>query len=105
MLNAHECAHGLNTPTDGWARIMEDECLRSEVNVIEDCRIDRSIQKKFPGVVKNYLNGFDIIGKKKFLGTKGKGLNKELMLIDKINLFYKSSKRLPILSPLLITIG
>ena len=96
MLIAHECAHALHTPTDGWARIMHDDSLRSYVNVLEDCRIDRIIQKQYPGVVKNYLNGFDILEKQNFFGTKGKDLNKELMLIDKINLFYKSSKRLPI---------
>jgi len=95
MLIAHECAHALHTPTDGWAKI-EDDSLRSYVNVLEDCRIDRIIQKQYPGVVKNYLNGFDILEKQNFFGTKGKDLNKELMLIDKINLFYKSSKRLPI---------
>jgi len=95
MLIAHECAHALHTPTDGWAKI-EDDSLRSYVNVLEDCRIDKIIQKQYPGVVKNYLNGFDLLEKQNFFGTNGKDLNKELMLIDKINLFYKSSKRLPI---------
>ena len=96
MLIAHECAHALHTPVDGWKSIMHDDSLRSYVNVLEDCRIDRIIQKQYPGVVKNYLNGFDILEKQNFFGTNGKDLNKELMLIDKINLFYKSSKRLPI---------
>ena len=96
MLIAHECAHALHTPTDGWARIMHDNSLRSYVNVLEDCRIDRIIQKQYPGVVKNYLNGFDILEKQNFFGTHGKDLNTELMLIDKINMYYKSSKRLPI---------
>ena len=95
MLIAHECAHALHTPADGWAKI-EDDSLRSYVNVLEDCRIDRIIQKQYPGVVKNYLNGFDILEKQNFFGTNGKDLNKELMLIDKINVFYKSSKRLKI---------
>ena len=96
MLIAHECAHALHTPTDGWAKIASDNSLRSYVNVLEDCRIDRIIQKQYPGVVKNYLNGFDILEKQNFFGTHGKDLNTELMLIDKINLYYKSSKRLPI---------
>ena len=96
MLIAHECAHALHTPTDGWSKIANDNSLRSYVNVLEDCRIDRIIQKQYPGVVKNYLNGFDILEKQNFFGTHGKDLNTELMLIDKINLYYKSSKRLPI---------
>jgi len=96
MLIAHECAHALWTPTDGWAKLKDDNELRSYVNVIEDCRIDKMIQKKYPGVVKNYINGFEILDKQNFFGIKDKDINKDLMLIDKINLFYKSSKRLPI---------
>ena len=95
MLIAHECAHALWTPTDGWAKIADDNELRSYVNVLEDCRIDKKIQKKYPGVVKNYLNGFDIMDDQDFFGIKNKDINSDLMLIDKINLYYKSSKRLP----------
>ena len=100
MLIAHECAHALHTPFDGWKSIMNDDELRSYVNVLEDCRIDRMIQKQYPGVVKNYINGFDLLEKQDFFGTHGKDINKDYMLIDKINLYYKSSKRLPfIFSP------
>ena len=60
MLVAHECAHALFTPTNGWKKIADDNELRSYVNVLEDCRIDAKIQKKYPGVVENYLNGFEI---------------------------------------------
>ena len=95
MLIAHECSHALWTPTDGWAKIADDNELRSYVNVLEDCRIDKKIQKKYPGVVRNYLNGFDIMASQDFFGIKDKNLDNELMLIDKINLYYKSSKRLP----------
>ena len=66
------------------------------VNVLEDCRIDKKIQTQYPGVVRNYINGFDILNKANFFGTKDKDINKDYMLIDKINMFYKSSKRLPI---------
>ena len=95
MLIAHECAHALWTPSDGWAKIANDNELRSYVNVLEDCRIDKLIQKKYPGVVRNYLNGFDIMDDQDFFGIKDKDINNDLMLIDKINLYYKSSKRLP----------
>ena len=57
MSIAHECAHALYTPYEEWEGITDNE-LRSYVNVIEDTRIDKLIQKKYPGVVKNYENGF-----------------------------------------------
>src|SRR6056300_206210 len=94
MLIAHECSHALFTPYEEWEGINDSE-LRSYVNVIEDTRIDKLIQAKYPGVVKNYMNGFDILEKKNFFGLFGKDINKELMIIDKINLRSKSLNRLP----------
>ena len=84
MLIAHECAHALFTPNKSWKSIAGDDELRAYVNVLEDCRIDAKIQKKYPGVVRNYLNGFDILQSKNFFGLKDKNLDTGLMLIDKI---------------------
>ena len=94
MLIAHECAHALWTPYEQWQGIDNAE-LRSYVNVLEDCRIDLLIQAKYPGVVRNYQNGFDILEKQNFFGIAGKDINKEFMIIDKINLRSKSLQRLP----------
>ena len=94
MLIAHECAHALWTPYEKWENIDSKE-LRSYVNVLEDTRIDKKIQKKYPGVVKNYQNGFDILEKQNFFGFGGKDINKDFMIIDKINLRSKSMGRLP----------
>ena len=95
MLIAHECAHALFTPYKQWEEIASDNELRAYVNVLEDTRIDKLIQKKYPGVVRNYENGFDILDKKNFFGLVGKDINKDLMLIDKINIRSKSLNRLP----------
>src|SRR5210317_1304816 len=94
MLIAHECSHALFTPYEEWEGINDSE-LRSYVNVIEDTRIDKLIQAKYPGVVKNYMNGFDILEKKNFFGLMGKDVNKDLMIIDKINIRSKSLNRVP----------
>ena len=94
MLIAHECAHALFTPTKSWKEITDDDELRSYINVLEDTRIDHLIQKKYPGVIKNYEMGFDILNAKNFFGIKDKNINNELMLIDKINLRSKSLNRL-----------
>ena len=94
MLIAHECSHALFTPYEQWEGINDSE-LRSYVNVIEDTRIDKLIQAKYPGVIKNYLNGFDILEKKNFFGLMGKDVNKDLMIIDKINIRSKSLNRVP----------
>ena len=75
---------------------LEDPKYRAYVNVIEDTRIDKLIQKKYPGIVRNYINAFEILMKDNFFGLKGKDVNTDLMLIDKINMYYKSSKKLSI---------
>jgi len=95
MLTAHECSHALHTPLKAWSKL-EDPKYRAYVNVIEDTRIDKLIQKKYPGIVKNYINAFDVLMKQNFFGLKGKNVNADLMLIDKINMYYKSSKKLNI---------
>ena len=94
MLIAHECAHALYTPFKAWEEIASDKELRMYVNVLEDCRIDKLIQAKYPGVVKNYMNGFDILEQQDFFGLFGKNINNDLMLIDKINMRSKSLNRL-----------
>ena len=82
MLVAHECAHALYTPENGWKKIADDNELRAYVNVLEDCRIDAKVQKKYPGVITNYLNGFEILNRQNFFGLKDKDYDKDLMLID-----------------------
>ena len=96
MLIAHECSHALYTPNKKWQEIASDDELRQYVNVLEDTRIDHLIQKKYPGVVKNYMNGFDILNKQDFFGIQKMNINTDLMLIDKINMRSKSMNRLPI---------
>ena len=95
MLIAHECSHALWTPQKAWADNSSDNELRGYINVLEDTRIDKKIQKKYPGIVTNYLMGWDILDKQNFFGLVGKDINKDLMIIDKINLRSKSSNRLP----------
>ena len=94
MLIAHECAHALWTPFEQWEEICEDAELKSYVNVLEDTRIDKLIQAKYPGVVRNYMNGFDILENQDFFGLKGKNIQTDLMLIDKVNMRSKSLDRL-----------
>ena len=96
MLVGHEVAHALWTPADSWEKCTDQsQEFRSFVNVLEDCRIDKKIQKRYPGLTNDYIKGFNRLFKDNFFRTKGKNLN-DYMIIDKINLYYKSSKKLNI---------
>ena len=94
MLVGHEVSHALHTPSNSWQDMSNrTKEFRSFVNVIEDARIDKLIQKKYPGLTDDYLKGFDKMFKDDFFKTKDKDLS-TYALIDKINLYFKSSKRL-----------
>src|SRR6056300_1514792 len=95
MLVGHEVSHALHTPTESWKDMANrTKEFKSFVNVIEDARIDKLIQKKYPGLTDDYIKGFDKMYKDNFFGTKGKNIQTDYALIDKINLYYKSSKKL-----------
>jgi len=99
MLVGHEVSHALHTPQKAWIDALKKDNLmdiKDYINVIEDVRIDKMIQKKYPGLVNDYKDGFQVLWNDNFFGCKDKDLNKELMLIDKINLYSKSSKTLDI---------
>src|SRR5210317_432746 len=97
MLVGHEVSHALHTPAESWKDMKNrsDE-FRSFVNVLEDVRIDKLIQKKYPGLINDYLKGFAKLYKDNFFQTEGKNIQNDYALIDKINLYYKSSKTLNI---------
>jgi hypothetical protein len=99
MLVGHEVSHALHTPQKQWMKALKEDKLmeiKDYINVIEDIRIDKKIQKKYPGLVQDYKDGFHILWNDDFFGCNDKDLNKDLMLIDKINLHFKSSKTLDI---------
>ena len=60
------------------------------VNVIEDARIDKLIQKKYTNLTDDYLK---VLIRCIKIFSKNKDLS-QYALIDKINLYYKSSKRM-----------
>ena len=97
MLIAHEVAHAIYTPFDEWEnelnKIPENErrLFKDIVNVIEDCRIDRLIQERYPGIKYNYYNSTKYLMAKDFFGVKkNKKPLKDYYFIDKVNLYFKT---------------
>ena len=95
MLITHECGHALHTKVDDWSEIGSDDRLRMAVNILEDTRIDKIMQKSYPGVVNDYKKGFDILNDSNFYGLDDHDIN-ELSVLDKINMRSKSLERLDI---------
>ena len=91
LMVCHEIAHALWTPLD----MLEDAQVRninhSFVNIIEDARIERMVQDRYPGSVAVFNRGYRDLTAKDFFGIADKEVS-ELNLIDRINLFFKKQK-------------
>lgn len=87
LLVGHEVGHALFTPSEGWhdSQIDVDGIPRSYLNVVEDIRIERMIQAKYPGLVASFKRGYSVLDKDDFFGVSGLDVN-TLGLMDRINL-------------------
>ena len=90
LFMGHEVGHALNTPADGWHDSVSDKGMifKGYLNVIEDCRIEKMIKNKYPGLRKSFYSGYRDLANRDFFGLKGKDLE-VLNLIDRINIHFK----------------
>jgi hypothetical protein len=93
LLLGHEVGHALNTPPDGWHDQVTDKMkkgFKTFLNVIEDVRIEKLIQNKFPGLKTSFRKGYSELVAMDFFGISKMAVDiDELPLIDRINLHYK----------------
>ena len=82
----HEVGHALFTPADGWHdSATEMQIPRSFLNVIEDIRIERKIQEKYPGLSISFKKGYKKFSDLNFFETQDHDIN-EFSFIDRLNL-------------------
>ena len=87
MLVGHEVGHALFTPTEDWTDVAKS-LPKSYVNVTEDARIEKLMKRKFPGLQKDFYQGYQQLDQKDFFGIRDEDPN-TLKLIDRINLYFK----------------
>jgi hypothetical protein len=108
LLVVHETGHAIDTPTEGWMEAIEKiaekfypgkvndnikVAVKDFLNVCEDPRIDRRQKRRYPGSIKNYVEGYKELHARDFFGLKklaeqGKELN-DLTFIDRANIYFK----------------
>ena len=91
LMVCHEIAHALWTPLDMLETARVRKINHSFVNIVEDARIERMVQDRYPGSVAVFNRGYRDLTAKDFFGTADKEVS-ELNLIDRINLFFKKQK-------------
>lgn len=86
----HEVGHALYTTSAFWTDELKAlKHFQGYLNVLEDVRIEKLIKRKYPGLRKPFRLGYDELREKDFFNLKTQDLN-SLLLIDRINLFYKA---------------
>lgn len=91
MLIGHEVSHALFTPSDKWIAIAENKenkIPQSVYNVVEDVRIERKIQDKYPGLVSSFIRGYKRLHEKDFFDLQGESFIrvKDYNFIDRLNI-------------------
>jgi len=102
MLIGHEVGHALFTTMSADDIVTFLKSVDSQhmdrvmqyLNVVEDARIDRLIQRKFPGLRKDYRAGYPEMMERGFFGPMDADLD-SYSLVDRINLNYKTDLNVP----------
>lgn len=89
-LTGHEVGHALFTPEEGWHDAVCDAGpgYKSFLNVVEDARIEKLIQRKFPGLRTSFIRSYRDLLAAGFFGKNIEQINKT-GLIDRINTYFK----------------
>ena len=94
LMTIHEVGHALWTPLEQLERAIAENIEFSFVNVLEDVRIEKLAQKKYPGSVKIFRRGYRELIQTNFFETLNRDISK-INLIDRINLHYKHHVDVP----------
>lgn len=90
MLIGHEVGHALYTLDQYMEPLKENPKMMSYMNILEDVRIEKLIKRKYPGLRKRMNEGYKQLNDRDFFGTKQVQDFDTLLLIDKINLYFKA---------------
>lgn len=97
LLVGHEVGHALDTPADGWHGAVHDRGVNFKgfLNVVEDARIEKRQKRRYPGLRRSFVVGFNELMERDFFGIKDRSIN-NMSFIDRLNIFSKSGYTLPI---------
>lgn len=97
LLVGHEVGHALYTPAEGW-HDAEDKIPgipRAYINIIEDIRIEKKIQRTYPGIVRSFKLGYKRLFDDNIFGTEGKDISK-YKFMDRLNIHSKGRGYAPV---------
>ena len=88
LMVCHEIGHALWTSMDMLDKSRERKLNHSFVNILEDARIEKFVQNKYPGSINLFKKGYKALAARDFFGIADEDVNAQ-NLIDRINLYFK----------------
>lgn len=87
LLVGHEVGHALYTPADGWHSSTTEipGIPRSYINVVEDVRIEKLVQRTYPGLVSSFKRGYKVLNDEDFFKIAERSLS-SYSVVDRINI-------------------
>lgn len=93
LLTGHEVGHALYTPQEGLHNAVvlnnKGRNYKSFLNVVEDARIEKKIQRRYPGLKSSFTKAYSELFARDFFGLRGRSVD-DLPFIDRLNIFTKS---------------
>lgn len=89
LFTGHECGHALYTPTDQWEYLVLNKvCSQTILNIVEDVRIEKLIKRAYPGIRKDFYEGYKELLNRNFFGIQFKDVQ-ALNFLDRLNIHAK----------------
>lgn len=114
MVMAHEISHCIYTPYDEWMDFINnvekivkydkiqkinpkinEQIIKNAINIVEDVRIDKLIQIKYPGLKKYYNKSTDFIYKTDFFKINNTSKISKMSFLNKLCVYSKYDSRNP----------
>ena len=86
LLVGHEVGHALYTPDSGWSGLITEK--KTICNIVEDARIERKMKIKYPGLRRDFYEGYKELFDKDFFKIKEKNIE-TMNFLDRLNLHFK----------------
>jgi len=89
-LIGHEVGHAIYTDKGEWFSALEGKKngFKTFLNVVEDARIEKKVQSRFPGLRKSFIKSYRKMLDEGFFGGSIEDINK-MKLIDRLNVYFK----------------
>ena len=85
----HEVGHAIATPIDAWEQAQKQQNIPHDLlNILEDIRIEKIIKRKYPGIKRDFIDGYNILLDRNFFGIKHTDVN-SLNFLDRLNIYSK----------------